>query len=166
MPAEAVARGKSATRAKKRAVWFYGDLVIVHLTGEETEGRFSLLEFLQPPDEWTPLHVHRRADQTQYVLDGQLTVYLPGQSLVLRPGECVYSPMNTPHTEHVTSAEPVRLLVVNSPPGFEKFVVAAGKPAAELTLPPPDQQAPDIERLAALAAEHDIELLGPPGSLP
>jgi mannose-6-phosphate isomerase-like protein (cupin superfamily) len=149
-----------------RRFWFYGDLVTVHVSGEETGGRFSLLEFLQPPGEWTPLHVHRRADQTQYVLEGELTVHLPGQSLVLGTGNCVYSPMNTPHTEHVTSTAPVRLLVVNSPAGFEKFIVAAGKPAAELTLPPQDQPPPELERLAALAAAHDIDVLGPPGSLP
>ena len=146
--------------------WFYGDLVIVHVSGEETDGRFSLVEFLQPPDEWTPLHVHRHADQTQYVLEGELTVYLTGQSFAVGPGECVYSPMNTPHTEHVTSTEPVRVLGVNSPAGFEKFVMAAGEPAPELALPPPDQPPPEIERLAAIAAEYQIELLGPPGSLP
>jgi mannose-6-phosphate isomerase-like protein (cupin superfamily) len=146
--------------------WFYGDLVTVRVSGEEAEGRFSLLEFLQPPDEWTPLHVHRRADQTHYVLEGELTVHLPGQSLVLGAGDCAYSPMNTPHTEHVTSTEPARLLVVNSPAGFEKFIVAAGKPAGEMSLPPPDQPPPDVERLTAIAAEYDIEVLGPPGSLP
>jgi hypothetical protein len=62
--------------------------------------------------------------------------------------------------------EPVRYLEVNSPAGFEKFVVTAGEPAAELMLPPPDQSPPDFERLAALAAEHDVEVLGPPGMLP
>jgi hypothetical protein len=57
-------------------------------------------------------------------------------------------------------------LVVNSPSGFEDFVAAAGEPAAELTLPPPAQEPPDMERVAALAAEHGIEILGPPGALP
>jgi hypothetical protein len=56
--------------------------------------------------------------------------------------------------------------VVTSPAGFEEFIVAAGEPAAELTLPPPDRPPPDFERLTAFAAEHDIEILGPPGALP
>jgi hypothetical protein len=66
----------------------------------------------------------------------------------------------------VTSAEPLRQLVVTSPAGFEGFIVAAGEPAAELTLPPSDGPSPDFEKLVALAAEHDIEVLGPPGALP
>jgi hypothetical protein len=39
---------------ERRAYWFLGDLVIVHVSGDETGGRFCLLEFLQPPGEWTP----------------------------------------------------------------------------------------------------------------
>jgi hypothetical protein len=35
-----------------------------------------------------------------------------------------------------------------------------------LTLPPLPDQPPDFERLAALAAEHGIEILRPPGALP
>jgi hypothetical protein len=74
--------------------------------------------------------------------------------------------MNVPHTECVTSARPARLLDLNAPAGFDEFIAAVGEPAAEPTLPPPDRQTPDVERLTALAAEHHIEVLGPPGSLP
>lgn len=125
-----------------------------------------MLEFLQPAGEWTPLHVHSDSHQTQYVLEGELTVYLPDRTFVVGPGGCVNTPMNVPHTECVTSAGPVRLLDVNAPAGFDAFVAAAGEPAAERTLPPPDRPPPDLQRLGALAAEHHIELIGPPGSLP
>jgi hypothetical protein len=84
--------------------------------------------------------------------------------VVAGPGKVVHGPKNVPHTEWVSSSG----VEVNAPAGlgFEKFIVAAGQPAAELTLPPSDQPPPDLERLIALAAEHDIEVLGPPGSLP
>jgi mannose-6-phosphate isomerase-like protein (cupin superfamily) len=151
---------------KPTAYWFYGQLVTVHVTGEESEGRFSLVEFLMSPDHMTPLHVHHRDSQTVYVLEGEVTIWLPGRAHVLRPGACIYQPAGVPHTERVTSAEPARVLDVNSPAGFDEFVAAAGERAAALTLPPADHPEPDLERLAALAAEHDIELLGPPSSLP
>jgi mannose-6-phosphate isomerase-like protein (cupin superfamily) len=166
MAAEATAGSEASSRTEQRAYWFYDDLVVVHVRGEETGGRFCLVEFLQPPGEWTPLHVHKGSDQTQYVLEGELTVHLPGRSFVVGPGESVNTPMNVPHTECVTSAGPARLLDVNAPAGFDEFVVAAGEPAAELTLPPPERPPLDIKRFEALAAEHQIELLGPPGSLP
>ena len=161
MATEAKARSEAT-----RSYWFYGDLVTVHVSGEETGGRFCLVEFLQPPGEWTPLHVHRDSDQTQYVLEGELTVYLPGGSFAVGAGECINTPRNVPHTECVTSAGPARVLDVNAPSGFDEFIAATGQPTAELTLPPGLDEPPDIDRLAVLAAEHDIELLGPPGSLP
>ena len=166
MTAEAKVRIDQARETNAPAYWFYRDLVTVHVSGEETGGRFCVVEFLQPPDEWTPLHVHRDSDQTQYVIEGELTVYLPGRSLVLGPGQCVNTPMNVPHTEHVTSAGPARVLDVNVPAGFDEFILRAGEPAAELTLPTADGPPPDVERLAAIAAEHRIELLGPPGERP
>jgi mannose-6-phosphate isomerase-like protein (cupin superfamily) len=148
------------------AHWFFGDLAIVHLRGEETDGRFALVEFLQPPGEMTPLHVHRRADQTMYILEGELTLFLPGRTVVAGPGEVAYGPMNVPHTEKVTSPGPVRLIGVTSPPGFERFVAAADRPATALTLPPASLPPVDLEVLARVAAEHDIEVLGPPGAMP
>jgi quercetin dioxygenase-like cupin family protein len=166
MAAGATGLSERASETKRSAHWFYGDLVVVHVGGEQTGGRFCLLEFVQPPGEWTPLHVHRDSDQTQYVLEGELTAYLPGRSFVVGPGECISTPMNVPHTGCVTSTGPARLLVVNAPAGFDEFVAAAGEPAAALTLPPAHRPPPDVGRLAALAAEHGVELLGPPASLP
>jgi mannose-6-phosphate isomerase-like protein (cupin superfamily) len=164
--AQTTARAGEAGEIAQRAYCFYVDLVIVHVSGAETGGRFCLLEFVQPPGEWTPLHVHTRSDQTHYVLEGEVALHLPGQSVVVGPGECSYGPTNVPHTENVISDQPARVLVLNSPAGFDEFVAAAGQPATELTLPTPDQPPPDIERLAAIAAQHDIEILGPPGTLP
>ena len=157
---------ESSRAQAQRAYWFYGDLAIIHLSGDETDGRFALLEFLQPPGEMTPLHVHRRADQTMYVLEGELTLFLPGRTLVAGPGEVVHGPMDVPHTEQVTSPGPVRLLGVTTPAGFEQFVAAAGQPAADLTLPPASLPPVDFQVLARLAAAHGIEVLGPPGALP
>jgi quercetin dioxygenase-like cupin family protein len=148
------------------AYWLLGSLAIVHVTGTETEDRFCLVEFLTPPDDMTPLHVHRRDSQTTYVLAGQATFYLAGESRVLNAGECIHHPAGVPQTERITSAEPARMLDINSPAGFDRFVAAAGQPAESLALPPPAEAPPDLERLSAIAEAHGIEILGPPGALP
>jgi uncharacterized RmlC-like cupin family protein len=100
------------------------------------------------------------------VLEGELTAYLPGVSRVLRRGDSMYQPAGVPQTHRVTSSEPARVLAITTPAGFERFVAEAGRPAESLTLPPPEESPPDLERLASIAAEHGIELLGPPGTLP
>jgi mannose-6-phosphate isomerase-like protein (cupin superfamily) len=146
--------------------WLLGNLAIVHVSGEETEGRFCLVEFQTPADDWIPLHVHRRDSQTVYVLEGEVTFYLPGEQRALGAGECIHQPAGVPQTEHVTSSGPARMLDVNSPAGFERFIEAAGEPAASLTLPPPPAGPPDFEAFSRLAADHGVDILGPPGALP
>jgi mannose-6-phosphate isomerase-like protein (cupin superfamily) len=154
-----LAAGTDATTA----YWSLGDLWIVHLSAEQTEGRFSLLETLWAPTFAARLHVHRDADELYYVLDGEVTVYLPGRTVRRGPGGWIYCPRAVPHTHQVTSSTPARLLYVGSPAGFEDFVAAAGDPAGELTLPPGE---PDVARAIALAREHGIDILGAPGELP
>lgn len=151
---------------RPRAYWSQSRLFIVHVSGEDTDGRLSLVEGLLPPEAMTPLHVLPRVSQILYVLEGELTAYLPGMSRVLRRGDAMYQPVGVPQTHRVTSSEPARVLAINSPAGFERFFVETGRQAESLTLPPPEASPPDLEQLAAIAAAHGIELLGPPGALP
>jgi quercetin dioxygenase-like cupin family protein len=139
---------------------------VLHVDGEETNGQLSLVEGLLPPGAMTPLHVLPRVDQILYVVDGELTAYLPGVVRVLRSGDSMLQPAGVPQTHRVTSSGPARVLAISSPAGFEGFVVEAGQPAEALALPPPDESPPDFERLTEVAAKHGMKILGPPGSLP
>jgi hypothetical protein len=51
------------------------------------------------------------------------------------------------------------MLLLNTPAGFEQFLVEAGEPAKELNLPPAEP--PDMERLMSVAAKYGIDILGP-----
>jgi mannose-6-phosphate isomerase-like protein (cupin superfamily) len=98
-------------------------------------GSFSVAEYLKPPGDRTPLHVHHRESQTTYVLDGEATVHLPDGPHVLGAGECVYQPLGVPHTEAITSSRPTRVLDIYVPAGFERWVSLAGRRADSLRLP-------------------------------
>ena len=63
----------------------------------------------------------------------------------------------------MVSSEEARFLLVTEPGRFMDFLRRAGEPAPRLEIPPPPTAPPDVEALAALAAEYDIEILGPPG---
>ena len=144
-------------------IWFLNDLATIHLSGEDTGGRFSLVEMALPPGDQAPLHVHREDDEGFYVLDGTVTLWVGDDSRDLEPGEFALAPHGIPHTYRV-GEDGARMLVTSSTADFDRFVCEVGVPAAENRLP--DPAAPDPERLAAIAAEHDIEILGPPGALP
>jgi quercetin dioxygenase-like cupin family protein len=95
-------------------------------------------------------------------MEGQLTFWVGGDVIAAPAGSFVYGPSDIPHTFVVSSAQ-ARFLLVAEPGGFERFMRAAGRPAAALTIPPPEAPPPDLAPLVALAAEHGIEILGPPG---
>ncbi len=134
---------------------FLGSRARVLADGERTDGRFGLVDMIDvPAGNMPPLHVHHAEDEGFYVLAGQVTLHLPGQRIEARAGDFVLAPRGVAHTYEVGD-EPARWLVLTSPAGFERFV--RGVAALD---------APDPARLAAIAAEHDIEILGPPGMLP
>src|SRR4051794_318801 len=101
----------------------------------------------------------------QALLDGEVTLWAGDEQVVLGPGGFFNAPRGVPHTYRVTSDEPATVLVASAPGGFAAFVRAYGVPAERPGLPVLDGP-PDVERLACLAAEHGITLLGPPGMLP
>jgi quercetin dioxygenase-like cupin family protein len=144
------------------ARWFLGFLVTIKSSAETTDGRVAVLEHLGPQGPGSPLHVHHNEDEWFYVTEGELTFWVGGQVIKAPAGSFVYGPREIPHTFSVTSPE-ARFLLVAEPAGFENFVRVLSEPAQALTLPPPASQPPDLDRLAATAAEYGIEILGPPG---
>jgi hypothetical protein len=52
------------------------------------------------------------------------------------------------------------MLFICTPAGFEDLVIAMSEPATSRTLPPPAEEEPDWERIAAIAEAHGAELLG------
>jgi quercetin dioxygenase-like cupin family protein len=120
-----------------------------------TGGRYGLVDMVEvPAGDMPPLHVHHAQDEGFLLLDGELSLFLPGREIALRPGEFALAPRGVPHAYQVGDA-PARFLVVSLPGGFEAFV----RDVVAL-----DELTP--EALAATAAQHDIEILGPPGALP
>jgi len=155
----------SAQTAQRSApLWFIDGLAQIHVSGEETEGRYAVLEILSPEGDMPPLHVHHEEDEVFHVLDGRVTLFLPGREVPLEAGESFRAPQGIPHTYRVES-QTARWLVFCAPARFDAFVRAVSEPAAREELPPRGRPV-DPERFAAEAAERGIELLGPPGALP
>jgi quercetin dioxygenase-like cupin family protein len=144
------------------ALWFLGTLVTVKSSAETTGGTVAVTENLAPRGAGSPLHVHRREDEWFYVTEGALTFWVGGQVIEAPAGSFVYGPRDVPHT-FIVSSEQARFLLVAEPAGFESFMRAVAEPAQQLVIPPPATEPPDVARLSAIAADHGIEILGPPG---
>jgi quercetin dioxygenase-like cupin family protein len=141
------------------AVWFKTGSLTVKTGRAETGGRFSQFETDDPRGTSTLLHVHRREDETFYVVEGEVTVQVGDQRFHLAAGDFAFAPRDVPHGYAVRS-ERARMLVTLCPGGLEELFVASGAPVTGAEAPGPDV-APPPEELARLMAERGVEVVGP-----
>ena len=142
-----------------------GDTYTVLLSGEQTAGRFTMIDMLIPPGGGPPRHRHA-FEECFRVLEGAVEVSLRDDPPVrLQAGETVNIPANAPHAFRNASDAPARLLCTAAPAGLEAFFAEFGDPVASRTSPPPaltDEERQDrMRRGAARAADYGMEILPP-----
>src|SRR5947208_850926 len=121
-------------------LWFLGTLATIKVSGEASEGRFALIEFLFPRGASPPLHTHPQ-DESYVVLEGRLTVQAGERRFALESGAAAVVPMGVAHTFRVDS-DSARVLVLSTPAGLERMVRDGAVPATTSGLPPADAPRP------------------------
>lgn len=116
------------------AYWFLDCLWIVHVNGTQTNGEYSLLEQWMPEGSGPPPHVHP-IEEVFFVIEGEMTVYVGDQVIVLGPGSVGNVPRNTVH-HFKTTKGPCRVLNFYTPAGLEQAIIGIAAPAEARTLPP------------------------------
>ena len=141
-----------------------GDTYTILLTGDDTGGRFTLIDMYVPPGGGPPPHRHD-FEETFIVVEGRLDVSFRGTARLVPPGTTINVPANAPHQFHNSSGEPARLLCICAPPGQEEFFAAVGDRVPDRTaLPPSLDAAARAARMATalqLAPHYRTELLRP-----
>jgi quercetin dioxygenase-like cupin family protein len=139
-----------------------GDTYTITVTGDDTGGRFCVIDMHIPPGGGPPPHRHD-FEETFILLEGEIEATFRGKKSVVRAGDTVNIPANAPHQFHNASSKPTRLLCICSPAGQENFFREVGTPVATRTTPPPKlderQQAEFVQRVMALAPKYRTELL-------
>ena len=141
-----------------------GDTYTVLLSGDDTGGRFTLIDMYVPPGGGPPLHRHDY-EETFVILDGHLDLTFRGTTQAACAGTAVNVPANAPHQFRNSSDAPARLLCISAPPGQDEFFTAIGDRVPGRTSPPPrlDQaaRAARIAKAIELAPRYRSELLPP-----
>jgi quercetin dioxygenase-like cupin family protein len=132
------------------------------ISGEQTHGRFCVIDMHIPPGGGPPPHRHD-FEETFILLHGEMEVTFRGKKSIARSGDTVNVPSNAPHQFHNASSQDVRLLCICSPAGLEHFFLELGVPVATRTTAPAkfdqEQQRAFIEKAKALAPKYRTELL-------
>jgi mannose-6-phosphate isomerase-like protein (cupin superfamily) len=116
---------------------------------EESGGRFSLVEHPIPPRTLVaPLHRHANEDEYSYVLEGRMGAQLGDEVVHAEEGDLVFKPREQWHTFWNAGDEPLRILEIISPGGFEHLF----KEMAD------DPEAMAGEAASALDARYGMEV--------
>jgi quercetin dioxygenase-like cupin family protein len=141
-----------------------GDTYTVLVNGDDTDGKYTLIDMHVPPGGGPPPHRHD-FEEMFTVLEGEVELTFRGQQLVAKAGETVNVPANAPHGFRNASSDAVRLLCLCAPSGQEEFFAEVGQPVTSRTERPPvldhEAQASFIAKAKTLAPEYRTELLLP-----
>ena len=146
------------------AIWMFDALDTIKADAEQTDGSFTLVEFLDVEGSTVPFHRSERWDRGFYVLEGQYTFYIGDDTVPAAAGAWVFVPRTTPHAWKCDSAAG-RLLNLTVPGGFERFYRDVGEAVVDRGKLP-SRSEPDITALSATAAKYGITILGPPPGAP
>ncbi len=141
------------------ARWWFSSLAVIKATAAGTGGQMTIIEITEPAGAEGPLHVHHREDEGFWLLEGDATFEVGDMTIEAHAGDYVFGPRDIPHRYSVGDAG-CRMLFIMTPGGFEDLVIAMSEPAGSRTLPPPSDEEPDWEQVAAIAKAHGAELLG------
>jgi mannose-6-phosphate isomerase-like protein (cupin superfamily) len=142
-----------------------GDTYTVLLSGEQTGGRFALIDMLIPAGGGPPPHRHD-FDECFRVLEGSVEVILRDDApLRVEAGETVNIPANAPHSFRNAADVPARLLCTAVPAGLERFFAEFGDRVKSRTSPPPElsdeEQHARLRRAVERSPAYGMEVFPP-----
>ncbi|MDQ3630370.1 MAG: cupin domain-containing protein [Actinomycetota bacterium] len=121
--------------------------------GEQTGGALTALENIVAPGDGPPLHAHADADESWYVIEGDLRFRLDAETASATTGSFVFVPRGTPHCFRNVGEQPARILVLFTPSGMEQFFDRfAALPAGPV----------DPDAFRDLGRDAGMEVVGPP----
>jgi len=154
IPADDSRRSLAITKADDPTqphIGLAGDTYTILLTGNDTAGRYCLIDMHVPPGGGPPPHRHD-FEESFTVLEGEIEATFLGEHSTVRAGQVINIPANAPHQFRNASTQPARLLCLCSPAGQEEFFIEVGVPVATRTTAPPK---PDPVAQAALKAKAE-----------
>jgi quercetin dioxygenase-like cupin family protein len=147
-----------------RHVSVVGDTYTILLSGEETAGRYCLIDMSVPHCGGPGPHRHD-FEEMFTLLEGEIQFTFRGRKRIVKAGMSVNIPANAPHFFTNISGRPSRMLCMCSPAGQEEFFLAIGKAVESRTKfapkPSGEEMAAFLKEVGEVAPRYRTELLNP-----
>jgi mannose-6-phosphate isomerase-like protein (cupin superfamily) len=150
------------TAGEGRTVAVVGDIYRFLATGEDTNGKYAVWEAIVPPGGGPPPQVHSREEEGFYILEGEITLHVGEERIVVTAGMFANMPVGTPHSfKNESSNKAAKMLISVAPAGLEQMFFEVGVPLADkaTTALPPTKE--EIEKMVAVAPKYGIEIMLP-----
>ncbi|MFG2502298.1 cupin domain-containing protein [Streptomyces sp. NPDC048441] len=145
-----------------RHIALAGDIYTILVTGEQTDGRYCLIDMRVPPGGGPPPHRHD-FEEMFTLLEGEVEFRFRGEPVRVRAGETVNIPARAPHFFRNISDAPARMLCMCTPAGQDEYFLRVADPVSGPDAAPPElteaEQRERGRRAAELAAQYRTELL-------
>jgi len=127
-----------------------GTHIRVVVTGDDTEGRFGVVEQRDLPGVGIPPHVHSHEDETFHVVSGAVRFTVGAEEVVAEAGTTVLAPRGVPHAYETVGDGEAVMLITFVPAGLERMFIEL----SELPAGPPD-----MDQVLAVCRRAGIEFL-------
>ena len=135
-----IAEGKPDPRYTTRAAifvpsndgvttWFDGGVATIKLRAASTRGTLGLIEASILPGAGPAAHAHADADETFYLLSGELEMLDGDAHFRAGPGDLVFVPRGSRHGFANVGLHPARVFILFTPGGLEGLFVEGGDAA-------------------------------------
>ena len=141
-----------------RTVAVVGDVYRFLATGEDTNGKYAMIEAIVPLGGGPPPHVHSREEEGFYILEGEITLQIGANRIVATAGMFANMPVGTPHSFKNESAKPAKMLISVAPAGLEKMFFEVGVPLAEGATTALSPTKAEIDKLLVVAPKYGVEI--------
>ena len=127
-----------------------GDNQNIKLTGEDTNGQYTLIEQNNEPGIGIPPHVHENEDEVFQVLEGKVEMSVGDKMTTLNAGDIIFCPKGVPHSWKVVGEKKARAMLSIFPAGLEGMF----KELSELPVGPPD-----MEKVTAICGKYNLKFV-------
>ncbi len=144
-----------------------GDTYRILITGKETDGAFSTMEFNVPPNGGPGPHSHADFQESFYIVDGEVEVNSEAGSYTAKKGSFVTIPKGgIVHDFKNKTNQNAVLICTVVPAGLEEMFIEIGKPVAiGKFFPPPPMDDPEAMKKMEKIAEKYGQKVYPPDYL-
>jgi quercetin dioxygenase-like cupin family protein len=100
-------------------IYFRGTKITVKVSKEDSNGRYTMLEMVHPPNVGPALHIHPNAPEAYYILEGEYQIRCGKEVHHAQRGDFVFIPKRIEH-KYQSGSNGGKVLVI-CPAGLEKY---------------------------------------------